>query len=173
MANFENIFLWVMKQEDSTLSGKIVNLMDGQGRTRYGVAEFSHSSLPADFYTCDSTTALLEAKVIYKGEYWDRFMGDQILDDGVASCLLSFSINDGEGREVMMLQQVLGFNSRDGIMGPITLAATNKMEPVSLAAQLRTAQANFYKMLVAKQPTDARFLDGWLKRAARIFPSLA
>jgi lysozyme family protein len=161
-----------MKQENAHLDGRAVNLMDGQGRTRYGVAEFSHPSLPANFYTCDPATALLQAKAIYKSEYWDRFYGDQILDDGVASCLLSFSINDGTGREIMILQQVLGFNQRDGIMGPVTLAATNKMNPTTLAAQLRQAQAQFYQMLVAKQPTDQRFLAGWLKRAGQVFPNL-
>ena len=173
MANFTPIFLWVLQQEDAGLTGAVKNLMDGQGRTRYGVAEFSHPNLPADFYTCSSTIALLEAKAIYKGEYWDRCMGDHINDDGVASCLLSFAINDGVGREVMLLQQVLGFTKTDGIMGIQTLMATNQTEPVKLAAQLRQAQANFYRMLVARQPTDARFLAGWLARANRIYPSLA
>ena len=173
MSDFQKICEWVLRQEDSTLSGKVVNLMDGQGLTRYGIAQHAHPSLPADFYTKAPALALLDAEQIYKGEYWDRFMGDHVNDDGVASCLLSFSINDGECREVMMLQRVLGFTVQDGIMGIQTLMATNKMEPVALAAQLRIAQANFYRMLAAKQPTDQRFLAGWLARAARIYPSLA
>ena len=173
MANRDTIIRWVIEQEDRGLTGVVKNLMDGGGRTRYGIAEFKHSNLPADFYTCAPAIALQEAEVVYVGEYWDRFMGDHINDDGVASCLLSFSINDGESREIMMLQRVLGFTQQDGIMGPVTLAATNKMEPVALAAQLRIAQANFYRMLAAKQPTDQRFLAGWLARTQRIYPSLA
>ena len=172
MADFQKICEWTLRQEDSTLSGKVVNLMDGQGLTRYGIAQHSHPSLPADFYTKAPALALLDAEQIYRGEYWDRFCGDLILDNGVASCLLSFAINDGESREIMMLQRVLGFTQQDGIMGPVTLAATNKMEPVALAAQLRIAQANFYRMLAAKQPTDQRFLAGWIARASRVFPSL-
>jgi lysozyme family protein len=172
MANFPAICRWVLQIEDSTLSGKVVNLFDGQGLTRFGIGQFSHPNLPSDFYTCDAAKALGYAEGIYKTEYWDKFLGDLIQDDGVASCLLSFSINDGTQREIMLLQQVLGFTQTDGIMGPITLAATNKVAPSILAASLRAAQANFYKMLVAKQPTDARFLVGWLRRAGLVYPNL-
>ena len=172
MADFQKICEWTLRQEDSTLSGKVINLMDGQGLTRFGVGQHSSPGIPADFYTCFVAHALAEAKLFYRANFWDRFMGDHINDDGVASCLLSFSINDGECREVTMLQRVLGFTVQDGIMGIQTLMATNKMEPVALAAQLRIAQANFYRMLAAKQPTDQRFLAGWLTRAYRIYPSL-
>lgn len=172
MANFQPICEWVLRQEDSTLSGKVVNLFDGQGLTRFGVGQFSHPNLPADFYTCTTAQALQYAETIYKGQYWDRFLGDLIIDDGVASCLLSFSVNDGTGREIMLLQQVLGFTKTDGVMGPVTLAATNKAGS-ALAAQLRATQANFYQMLVAKQPTDQRFLAGWLKRANLVYPNLS
>lgn len=172
MAQFNPICRWVLQLEDSTLSGTVVNLMDGQGLTRFGVGQLSHPNLPADFYTKPAADALQDAMQVYRDEYWSRFWGDQIDDDGVASCLLSFSINDGVGREIMLLQQVLGFTKTDGIMGPITLSATNGAG-ASLAQELRDAQANFYKMLVTKQPTDERFLAGWLKRANLIYPSLS
>jgi lysozyme family protein len=172
MNNFYGICNWVLRIEDSTLSGHVANLMDGQGRTRFGIAEFAHPELPTDFYVCHPSEALQIAVGIYRATYWNRFSGDQISDDQVASCLLSFSINDGTQREIMMLQQVLGFTQTDGIMGPITLSATNKMDPATLAPALRIAQANFYRMLVTKQPTDARFIDGWLRRASLVYPNL-
>jgi lysozyme family protein len=172
MANFQPICLWVLRIEDATLSGKVVNLMDGQGLTRFGIGQTANPDMPANFYTCPAAQALLMAMQQYKGQYWNRFQGDQVLSDEVASCLFSFSINDGDYREVSMLQQVLGFTVIDGIMGPMTLGATNKTNPTSLAASLRAAQANFYRMLVAKQPTDLRFLAGWLHRANLVYPSL-
>ena len=173
MANFNRIVIWLLQIEDSTLSGVVKNLNDGMGRTRFGIAEFAHKNLPPNFYTESVNDAVRDAETIYRNEYWNRICGDQILDDGVASCLMSFGVNDGDSREIEMLQQVMGFQTIDGIMGPVTLAATNRMNPASLAAALRTAQANFYKSIVARQPTDARFLDGWLKRANLIFPSLS
>lgn len=171
MANFSGICKWVLQIEDSTLSGRVVNLMDGQGLTRYGIGQHSHPHIRPDFYTCSPTEALMTAYSVYKAEYWNRFSGDQLVDDGVASCLLNFSINDGELREVKMLQECLGVRE-DGIMGMDTLSATNAFNPRILANALRAAQADFYRTVVLNQPTDARFLTGWLRRAGLVYPSL-
>lgn len=171
MANFSGICRWVLRIEDAALSGKVVNLMDGQGLTRYGIGQISHPQIRPDFYTCPAPEALMTAYSIYKAEYWDRFEGDSITDDGVASCLLSFSVNDGEAREVKMLQECLNL-PQDGLMGPITLQATNAYNAKILSTALREAQADYYRAIVARQPTDARFLEGWLRRAGLVYPSL-
>ena len=169
MADFKSICDWVLKQEDSTLSGRVVNLGDGQGLTRFGIGKNSHPDLMSSFYTMPSPQALAVAEVIYEQEYWDRFQGNAIVDDGVASCLLSFSINDGTGREIRMLQECLSIPV-DGVFGPQTLEHTNAYNPTMLAAALRAAQADFYRAIVALDPTKGRFLGGWLTRAARIYP---
>ena len=172
MANFNAIMLWVLQQEDAGLTGKIVNLGDNGGRTRFGIAETKHTNLPADFYTSAPAVALLEAEQIYKGEYWNRFLGDQVQSDDVASCLLSFSINDGEAREVIMLQEILGVTV-DGDMGPVTLSRTNSSDATKLAAELRNEQANFYLDLAKRRMDIAAELPGLLARARRVYPSLA
>ena len=76
--------------------------------------------------------ALTYAESNLKGEYWDRFLGDELASNGVASCLLSFAINDGDAREVKMLQQVLDLDVVDGVMGPQTLRWTNGANPFVL-----------------------------------------
>jgi lysozyme family protein len=172
MANFAPICTWVLRQEDSTLSGVVKDLGDGQGLTRFGIGQKSHPELPAAFYTMPAPGALSIAEGVYREAYWNRFLGDQIADDGVASCLLSFSINDGTNREVRMLQQILQLPV-DGVFGPQTLAATNKPIPQALAAALRNAQANFYTALAPTHPTIAADLPGLLARAWRVYPSLA
>ena len=148
-----------------------MDLDDGQGLTRFGIAQESHPDLPPTFYTMSSSSALSVAKQIYKDIYWNRFQGDAITDDGVASCLLSFSINDGTAREVRMLQECLAIPV-DGVFGPVTLEHCNSYNPIQLAAALRVAQADFYRALATSDSRNARFLNGWLRRAARIYPSL-
>ena len=172
MANFDAICLWVLRQEDSTLSGKVVDLGDGGGLTRYGIAQTKHEALPPDFYVAAPAVALTYAKVIYKGEYWDRFLGDEIASDDVASCLLSFAINDGTSREVKMLQQALDITV-DGVMGPQTLARTNDANQALLASTLRTEQGEFYQNLAKTDSVIARDLVGLMARAHRMYPSLA
>ena len=172
LPNFLPICTWVLKQEDSTLSGKVVDLGDGQGLTRFGIGQASNPSVRSDFWTMSAAEALPVAENNYRTSYWNRFQGDQIVDDGVASCLLSFSINDGAAREVRMLQDCLNIPI-DGIFGPQTLEYTNAFNPGQLAAALRAAQADFYRALAAKNPADERFLAGWLARAARVYPSLS
>ena len=173
MDNFTGICTWVLRQEDSTLAGIPKDLGDGQGITRFGIGQKSHPELGIAFFTTmGAGMALTIAEYTYKTVYWNRFQGDAILDDGVASCLLSFGINDGEAREVVMLQEILGI-SVDGVVGPQTLAKVNGTPPIPLAAALRSAQADFYRGLVAKNPDNQRFLAGWLARAARIYPSLS
>ena len=173
--NFIPISRWVMEQEDRGLTGVVTNLMDAGGRTRFGIAEHFNPTVPDSFFsTMNVMLALTYAQGFYKKTYWNRFQGDNINSDQVASCLLSFAINDGLSREVKMLQECLGFPAQaiDGVFGPETLLHTNGFSDTILAPALRAAQADYYRAVVAKQPTDVRFLAGWLKRAARIYPSL-
>ena len=172
MANFSPICMWVLRQEDSTLSGVVKDLGDGQGLTRFGVGQKAHPELPATFYTMPAPGALSIAEGVYRSAYWNRFQGDSVTDDGVASSLLSFSINDGKSREVVMLQKILGLTP-DGVFGPQTLAATNASTPQTLAAALRQAQASFYLSLAPTRPDLAAVLPGLLARARRVYPSLA
>jgi len=169
MADFSPICEWVLRIEDSTLSGQIKDLGDGQGLTRFGVAQKSHPSLPTYFYTssCSTIEALKIAEQVYREEYWNRFDGDHITYDEVASCLLSFAVNDGVSREVKMLQACLGLK-QDGIMGPITLAATNQKVPWVVASCLRAKQASFYMSI----PNNQKFINGWLRRASLVYPNL-
>lgn len=172
MANFEPIFEWVLRQEDGLLSGVIKNLGDDAGFTRLGITQKAHPELSSAFWSSmPLVDALNVARTVYHKLYWDRFMGDDVDSDDVASCLFSFSINDGDSREIIMLQEIVGVPV-DGDMGPTTLAATNRLNPTKLAAALRTEQANFYLDLAKTRLDIASELPGLLARARRVYPSL-
>ena len=165
MANYEVCINWVLRLEDSRLTGEVVNLGDGGGLTRFGLTSRWHPDLvSAGFYTCDVPSALVLAKQYYKKSYWDIFKGDEIVADPVSAELLSFAINDGAMTAIELLQRVLGFETIDGKFGPITLAATNSMDSNELVVGLKQEQLAYYDGVIAKDPSKAKDLKGWTNR---------
>ena len=172
MAEFQSVCIWMLKQEDSTLSGVVVNLGDGGGLTRFGIAQNFHPNLPANFYTESRLSALLYAEFLYEQQYWNLIQGGHIENEVLAASLFSFAVNAGVSQAVKTLQACLGI-TEDGDFGPITLEMTNHYSASPfLAPALRTAEAKFYNALAYSNPGDERFLAGWLARAALIYPSL-
>lgn len=171
MSNFDPICEWVLRQEDATLSGKVVNLGDGAGLTRFGIAQEDNPGLPATFYTAPAAIALQVAKQIYRSKYWSPIHGDQITSDEIAASLFSFAVNDGPVRAVKEIQSCVGVTV-DGVMGPDTLLHINAYNPAILGPALREAQADFYRAIVAQDLKDTQFLNGWLARAERVYPNL-
>lgn len=51
----------------------------------------------------------------------------------------------------------------DGVVGDKTISAINKATPEQLKAIANELEA-YYRRLVEKDPSQARFLNGWLKR---------
>jgi lysozyme family protein len=171
MIEFQNILIWLLRQEDSTLSGKVVNLGDGGGLTRFGIAQNDHPGISEAFYSEAPALALSAAEGIYEREYWLPLQGNSFQDAALAASVFSCAVNAGVSRAVKLLQSCLGI-TEDGVLGPETLQHANAFNAVQLAAAFRAAWANFYQRIVAENPADGLYLSGWLARAARIFPNL-
>lgn len=172
MANATQCILWVLRQEDSLLAGKVVVLADGAGMTRFGIAQNAHPEVPPTFYTEPAITALNDAIAIYKAQYWNPLCGDQINYEPLAASLLSFAINDGERFDEKMFQGILGV-VEDGVCGPATLAAANAKDGPTLLGLLQNAQWAHYQATAIAKPEEAIYLPGWRTRAFRTYPSLA
>jgi lysozyme family protein len=167
MSNPTQSIDFVLKQEDSTLSGVITNETgDAGGLTRFGLCAKWHPDLvAAGFYepTMDAATARTMAERAYYTAYANPLRLAQINAQTVANALLSFAVNLGTFEAVETLQQVCGAVA-DGCMGPNTVAAVNKQDPATLLAAYCAIQANHYRGIVAANPTQAKFLTGWLAR---------
>lgn len=173
MARFNEVCSWVIYQEDDhEHPGKIKNLGDGALRTRLGVTErWFLSSVGESFFTdMPLREAIVNAKRVFKKSFWDLFDGDLIYSDDVVAPMLSFSVNTSTIHAVKALQRVLEVQA-DGVMGPNTLFAVNRKDGPMTATLLRAEWANYYHAVVDVNPSDVKFLNGWLNRASFPYPA--
>lgn len=174
MANFGNIVNWVLRLEDRTLAGKIVNLGDGAGFTRLGITSKNFGSVvPATFFGIMGLDDAIDvAKGVYYDFFWKPLQGVRINSDVVAAELMSFAVNESVETAVALAQRVLGIQPPTGHLGEVTLAAINNQDGDALGAALRDAQDAHYQAIVRAHPLDERFLRGWENRDHAVYPDL-
>jgi lysozyme family protein len=178
VANFEPIVEWLLYQEDDKqVPARVVNLGDGAGLTRLGITSKNFGTLPLlanpnfwDASACTTFLAINRAKIFYDEEFWRHINGDRITDDQIAALVLSWSVNRNIPTAVKALQRVLGVDP-DGVLGGVTLAELSQKDPKIVAAQYRAEWISFYHGLVDLNPSNQRFLDGWINRANFPYPS--
>jgi lysozyme family protein len=107
----------------------------------------------------------------YKKNFWDVLKCDNF-SKYVGMNLCDFAINSGINTAAKSFQEVI--NSllpvgtttliADGKIGPLTIAAANKLNQKVLNDALLLKRANFYKKIVENNPSQNVFLTGWLTR---------
>jgi lysozyme family protein len=167
MADYTTAIDFVLRLEDSTLSGIVTH--DSDGITRFGILDkYSHGFVSSNYYTEDVTDALVEAKLFYKRVYWTGMSGDSIISQILATQFLSIAINDGLGTCIKMIQRALA-TVVDGVLGPITLAKINASNQESLLYAFNVEATTEYNDIVAKDPAKKVYLTGWVNRVTAIY----
>jgi len=119
------------------------------------------------------------ARAIYRIGFWDRYKYSRILSQRVADKVFDMTVNMGPKQSHRHLQRALratgNYVEDDGIAGPKTMQAANTADVNSLVAAMRSEQAGFYRMLIARNaalrkekihvPDFRVFEAGWLRRA--------
>jgi lysozyme family protein len=105
-----------------------------------------------------------QAMGYYKAYWWDFYKYQNLLAQPVATKVLDTSVNMGAPRAHKILQGIVGV-VQDGVLGVKSFAEANAMSPSVLVVKYQTAQAQFYRDLVAKNPKLEVFLNGWLARS--------
>lgn len=104
---------------------------------------------------------------LYERGYWEP-LGE--MPDLVKMKLFDMAVNFGQKRAVIILQQALNTLGAklalDGVLGKLTRAALDVMVPSDVVEALCKKQADQYRYLAAKNPSQQKFLKGWLARAA-------
>lgn len=99
---------------------------------------------------------------IMKPVYWDKWKADRIRSQAVANLLVDWYWNSG-AYGIRIPQKVLGVTI-DGAVGEKTLAAVNGYpDQRQLFRRLWNERKEYYQRL-ASDPTQKRFLSGWLNR---------
>lgn len=104
-----------------------------------------------------------EAMEFYYDRYWLPLKCDQITNKQLAILFFQIAVNIGLLNAIKYMQMAAAVYP-DGLMGPITLAAINKANPLELELIFRALVAKHYLEIVENHDTQRKFLYGWLRR---------
>jgi len=162
--NFQPSFEHVLKSE----GGYVNDPLDRGGETNLGVTKAAWAQYigrPVQ----DGEMKALTVDVVapfYKKGYWDKCRCDE-LPAGLDYAVFDFAVNAGPGRAAKFLQQAVGVTA-DGAIGPATMAAVAKADPAQALVAFGNAKEAFYQAIVARDPSQARFIKGWMNRVASV-----
>lgn len=103
-----------------------------------------------------------EAAQIYKAQYWDKVMGDE-LPAGLDYAVFDFAINSGPARAAKALQKIVGVEP-DGIIGAKTITAARKFDTSSLITRYCDDRLAWMRTL----GTWSTFGKGWASRVSHV-----
>ena len=134
--------------------GYTLDPKDPGGETSWGISKRAYPAVDIKNLTRDG------AKDIYKRDYWDRAQCDK-LPPTLAFLLFDAAVNSGIGQAIRFLQRAVGV-ADDGVLGPLTLAATQRLDNESLCARFLGQRLDFMTRL----STWDYFGKGWARRVA-------
>lgn len=132
---------------------------DRGGRTRFGITAAVAKENGLDV----RTLTLYQAKAIYRRNYW-KF--DAVDDQRVATKMLDVVVNCGVDGGTKIIQRAIGAPS-DGIFGPASAAAVNKLMPDWAIEQISFGVSDHYVEICRKDLSQLVFLKGWMRRAVK------
>ena len=129
---------------------------DRGGETKFGVAKNANMDLNITRLTWD------QAKAVYFVRYWLAGKCDQL---SPRTAVLHFDgcVNHGIIRANTFLQRAVGVKD-DGVIGAVTLAKIKATNEMQLLSNVCAQREQFYRAIVANNPSQARYLTGWLRR---------
>lgn len=102
----------------------------------------------------------------YEAKYLTGPGFDKITVPYLREQLVDFGVNSGPSIAIVKLQGILGVK-QDGILGTKTLDALSTIPPMVVNNRLAVERIKLMGRIVSKHPTQLKFLNGWLDRAAQ------
>ena len=149
---------------------------DSGGETMYGITKAC--AVRNGYLGEMNDLTILQAKDIYRKEYYQTPKFDQIKNDAIAYELLDTAINCGTQSAVKFLQRSLNYLNIDstlgkdlfvdGVIGIESLARANcYADQKRLLVMLNAVQCYYYIGITDSNPRQRKFINGWLSN--RVF----
>lgn len=155
MATTDSIINGLLQRE----GGYVNDPADNGGRTIDGISEKANPDLWAN-----GTPTPAQIRQRYIDRYVKGPGFDQIADTQLQAQLVDFGVNSGPAVAITKLQGILHV-AQDGVLGPETLAAITTLHPEDICNSLVAARVRMIGQIVSKNPSQIKFLNGWLDRA--------
>lgn len=140
---------------------------DKGGRTSYGISAKAH---PDAWRPGPPTKA--QARAIYQREYVKPFRAlFDVTSGGVLAALIDDAVLSGVTTAIKRLQAVLRVTI-DGVIGPQTIAAVEKVPPNRLQQRVVVNRAIRIARLVQSDVSTLSFLTGWITRVLSLLPEV-
>lgn len=173
MAEYKPAFDITVRNEDPTLSGKVMTDNNG-GKVRYGLNSKAHPDLESSgYYLLDADLALTYAQGYYHDWYWQVIRGDVIANQAVANKVFDQSVVMGIHDAVVCLQRSMLMVAtqqilvQDGVLGPMSMKSLNAQDPLSFLTRYKSQLTRHYRLIVLAHSEDITYLNGWLDRVSR------
>lgn len=169
MSQFAPAFEYLMNFEDRGRTFA-VNIDNNGGEV---IAGINSKSFPAQVAAIKFAPQSQRPALVYQfylTEFWMRLRLGCLNSQDVANRVLDMDVNAGEVSADSELQKAIcevksGACEVDGVIGPITIAAANSVDPEQLLLAFRAQRVSHYEEIAAAHPEDEEFLKGWLARA--------
>jgi lysozyme family protein len=143
----------------------------------FAISGINSASFPTQFNTINAIPQAQRGPAIqnfYQTIFWNTWL-DQLTSVELAKRVFDSAVNMSTHTSVTMLQTAINSIvpnavTVDGGWGHETLTHANSIPatgPINIVDAFRGVRTQHYKDIVAKNPADQKYLNGWLARASK------
>jgi len=161
MADFESAFQRTLKAEGGF---RLTNIKgDRGGQTYAGIARNMHRRWPGwAWIDRDETPPTDLVRDFYRTEFWTPLQCSRMTQE-TAEDIYDFAVNAGPRVSAKLAQAVAGVVP-DGVIGPKTIEALERIDPATFRPLFALAKIARYRDIVTRDRTQGRFMLGWINR---------
>jgi len=170
MVDYKKLVPFILRWE----GGLVNDPIDRGGLTNKGITFETYTALAQRVLGIAPTQANFKAMTKEQASLFVKYFfdiatgGNKVRSEQIAFILTNWHWGSGKGGLISfqkMLNQKFGAGlTEDGVIGPKTVAVINNLVSSRLYKEAIAWRANFFKTIAKNDPSQNRFLQGWLNR---------